>query len=148
MYSIIPEAWIIQACKCLTGTVAYTWQCRWCRRIFSSLPEYSPVLHNVYMTSKLTRCVTLRFIETQMAQLTPYSKGTQEISFKLHSFETPWRLMGQWTNWSIRRTVNDGPFRHANMSRCRFEPKKKTPYWHVMINNCHIGDNSTILIPC
>ena len=25
MYSIIPEAWNIQACKCLTGTVAHTW---------------------------------------------------------------------------------------------------------------------------
>ena len=26
----------------------------------------------------------LRVIETRMAQLTPYSQGTQEISFKLH----------------------------------------------------------------
>ena len=36
MYSLIPEAWNIQACKWLTGTVAYTWQCRWCWGIFST----------------------------------------------------------------------------------------------------------------
>ena len=38
----------------------YTWQCRWRRRIFSSLPEYSWVLHHVCMTGKLTRCVTCK----------------------------------------------------------------------------------------
>ena len=26
---------------------------------------------------------------------------------------------------------DDGPFRHANMSRCTFDPKKKNPYWVV-----------------
>ena len=60
MYSIIPEAWNIQACKCLTDTVAYTWWCCWRRRIFFSLPEYSRVLHNVCMTSKHTQCVTCK----------------------------------------------------------------------------------------
>ena len=39
----------------------------------------------------------------------PYSQGAQEISFKLHSFETPQRLMGQWTNSNIHCTVTDGP---------------------------------------
>ena len=53
MYSIIPEAWNIQACKCLTGTVAYTGNT-------ADTEEYSRVLHNVCMTGKLTRCVTCK----------------------------------------------------------------------------------------
>ena len=36
--------------------------------------------------------------------------------------------MGQWTNSNICQTVTDGPFCHANMSRCTFDPKKN-PYW-------------------
>ena len=58
----------------------------------------------------------------RMVERTPYSHGTQEISFKLHSFEMSWRLMGQWTNSNICRTVTDGQFCHANMSRCTFDP--------------------------
>ena len=61
--------------------------------------------------------------------LTPYSQGAEEIPFKLHLFETLPRLMGQWTNSNIRRTVTDGPFRRANMSKCTFKPKKKNSYW-------------------
>ena len=33
--------------------------------------------------------------------------------------------MGQWTNSNIRSTVTDGPFHHANMSRCTVHLKKK-----------------------
>ena len=44
-----------------------------------------------------------------MAQLIAYSQGTQEILFKLHSFEMPWRLMGQWANSNICRKETDGP---------------------------------------
>ena len=62
--------------------------------------------------------------------LTPYSQGAQEIPFKLHSCEP--RLMGQWTNSNIRRTVTDGPFLRANMSKCTFNPKKKNSYWVTM----------------
>ena len=65
----------------------------------------------------------------QMAELTPYSQGTQEISFKLHLFETLWRLMGQWTNSNIRLSLTDGPKGRANMSKCTFNQKKKNPYW-------------------
>ena len=50
----------IQACKCLTGTVAYKWQCCWCWRILSGLKEYSRVLHNVCVTHKVTQCVTCK----------------------------------------------------------------------------------------
>ena len=41
--------------------------------------------------------------------------------------------MGQWTNSNIRRTVSDGPFCHANMSRCTYDPKKKNPYWQATL---------------
>ena len=61
--------------------------------------------------------------------LSPYSQGVQEIPFKLHSFQMPPRLMGQWTNSTIRLTVTDEPLRHANMSKFTFDPKKKNPYW-------------------
>ena len=78
----------------------------------------SSILNNVFMTGKLTQCVTckgllkhacstshgstendaksnfLQIIYSELV-LTPYSQGTQEISFKLHSFETLWRLMGK-----------------------------------------------------
>ena len=37
--------------------------------------------------------------------LPPYTQGVPEIPFKLHSFETPLRLMGQWTNSKICRTA-------------------------------------------
>ena len=92
-----------------------------------------------------------------MAQLTPYSQGTQEISFQLHSFEMPWRLMGQWTNSNIRHTVTDGPFRRANMSRCTYDPKTKNPYWATGIGNnsgeisddtAGIIDIAVKVIPC
>ena len=33
--------------------------------------------------------------------LTPYSQGAQEISFKVHSFEKSWILMGKRTNSNI-----------------------------------------------
>ena len=33
--------------------------------------------------------------------LTLYSQGAQEMPFKLHTFETPSRLMGKWTNSKI-----------------------------------------------
>ena len=39
------------------------------------------------------------------------------------------RLMGQWTNSNIHRTVTDGPFWHVNMSKGTFDNKKKNPYW-------------------
>ena len=64
-----------------------------------------------------------------MAQLTPYSQSTQEISFKMYSFES----MGHWTNSNILCTVTDGPFRHVNMPRCMFDPKKKNPYWPELV---------------
>ena len=63
VYSIIPEAWNIQTCKCLTSyrySGIHVATQRWRRRIVSSLPEYSPVLHNVYITGKLTQCVTCK----------------------------------------------------------------------------------------
>ena len=66
-----------------------------------------------------------------MAQLTPCSQGTQEISFKLYSFETPWKLMGQWTNSNICRIVTDVPKGSANMSKFMFDRKKKNPYWLI-----------------
>ena len=40
----------------------------------------------------------------------------------------PPRLMGQWTNSNIHRTVTDRSFLRANMSNCPFNPKKKNPY--------------------
>ena len=52
MYSIIPEAWNIQACKCHRGTVA--------RADATDTVEYSRVLHNVCMTGELTQCVTCK----------------------------------------------------------------------------------------
>ena len=55
VHSIIPEAWNIQACKCLTGTVTYTWWSWRGRRL-----KCSGILHNVCMTDKLTRCVTFK----------------------------------------------------------------------------------------
>ena len=66
--------------------------------------------------------------------LTHYSQGAQEIPFKLHSFKTPQRLMGHGTNSKIRRTVTDGPFLHANMSKCTSDNKKKSKLaagWHI-----------------
>ena len=44
---------------------------------------------------------------------------TLYLNFKLHSFETPQRLMGQWTNSNNCRTVFELPHsvRHSNMSR-------------------------------
>ena len=57
-------------------------------------------------------------------QLTPYSQGTQEISFKLHLFETAWRLMRQVTNSNVCRTVTDG-LKKVYVT----DPKKKNPYW-------------------
>ena len=65
--------------------------------------------------------------------LTLYSQGTQEIPFELHLFETPLRLMGQWTNSKICSTVTDRPFLRANMSKCTFNPKKEIPYWASMV---------------
>ena len=56
-------------------------------------------------------------------------KVHEKFHLNLNSFETPPRLMGQWTNSNICRTVTDGPFLHANMSNCTFIPKKKNPYW-------------------
>ena len=43
-------------------------------------------------------------------------------------------LMGQWTNSKIHRTATDGPFLHANMSKCTFNPKKEIPYLHSCFN--------------
>ena len=53
--------------------------------------------------------------------LTPYSQGAHEISFKLHSFEMSWRLMGQWTNSNNRLTVTDGPFTVQICQGCTFD---------------------------
>ena len=44
------------------------------------------------------------------------------------------RLMGHLTNSNICRTVTDGPFMRANMSKCTLDPKKKNPCWHA--NTC------------
>ena len=63
MYSIIPEAWKIHTCKCFIGTVAYTYTASDTKYSYFnilSFPEYSSVLHNVYMTGKLTLCVTCK----------------------------------------------------------------------------------------
>ena len=43
--------------------------------------------------------------------------------------------MRQWTNSNIRRKVTDGPFLRANKSKFTFDPKKKNPYWLVMVAN-------------
>ena len=62
-----------------------------------------------------------------------YSQGTQEISFKLHSFEMPQRLMGQFTHSNNCGTVTDGPFAVQICRGCTVDPKKKNPYWTRMI---------------
>ena len=61
--------------------------------------------------------------------LTPYSQGAQEMSFKLHSFEMPQRLMGQRTNSNNHHTVTDGPFAVQICQGCMGDHKKKNPYW-------------------
>ena len=47
--------------------------------------------------------------------------------------------MEQWTNSNIRCTVTDGPFHHANMSRCTVDPKKKNPNWPAGIHIAPVG---------
>ena len=106
-------------------------------------------LHNVYMTGKLTRCVTCKvywnthvphfraqqkmmqsnFLQNIYSEqvLTPYSQGAQEISFKLHLFETPWRLMGKRTNSNVHNTVTNWPFAVQIIDVCLIL-KKKNPY--------------------
>ena len=132
MYSIIPEAWNIQTCKCLIDTVAYTWWRHWRRRIFSNVLEYSRVLHNVCMTGERTQCVTCKvywnanvprhrakqkIIRSEISYeiftvsryskvLTSYSQSAQEIPFIWNAVE----IDGTVDNSNIRRTVTDGPF--------------------------------------
>ena len=61
--------------------------------------------------------------------LTPYSQGAQEINFKLHSFETPQKLMGQWKNLNNRCcTVTDGPLAVQICRGCTVDHKKKNPH--------------------
>ena len=63
--------------------------------------------------------------------LTPYPQGAQEISFKLHLFEMPWKFMGKWTNSTNLCAVTDGPLSIKIRQGCTFHPKKKIPYWSV-----------------
>ena len=46
-------------------------------------------------------------------------------------FETPQRLMGQWTNSNNCHTVTDGPFAVQKCQGCTVDHKKKNPYWTI-----------------
>ena len=61
--------------------------------------------------------------------LTPYSQCAQEISFKLHSFEMPWRFLGKWTNSNNHSAVTDRSFAIQICQGCTVDPKKKNLYW-------------------
>ena len=83
---------------------------------------------NLRAQQKMMQSQISHEIFTVNSIVTPYSQGTQEIPFKLHSFETMQRLMEQWTNSNIRHTVTDGQNLCANMSKCTLNPIKKNPY--------------------
>ena len=58
-------------------------------------------------------------------------------NIKICSFEmsvSSTMVMGQWTNSNICRTVTDGPFLRANISKCSLILKRKSILDHRLID--------------
>ena len=146
--SIIPEAWNIQARKCLRGTVAFTSDIanNDRRGIFLMLPCYWNILECCVM--HCTDATLLFFwlwchckvywnanVPNLRAQKMMHSQISYEIfivylylsqvhkKFDLNCihndlFQLPWRFLGKWSNSNICRAVTDGPF-SAELEICQ-----------------------------